>query len=175
MSKESALIAQVGRTIGLWGDLKFHLHTDFPEQFKIGTTYKSSRGDLTISDVNEKRGTIRFVGYESIDSAKKLTNVKIYADEQETRENCDLQSGQYFWFDIIGCSVKQDELLLGKVSDIQRMGDTDYLAIETDSTLVEQSQPKNFLLPYIERYIVKVDTEEKIVYTQDAKDILEAS
>ena len=175
MSKESALIAQVGRTIGLWGDLKFHLHTDFPEQFQIGTTFKSSRGDLTISEFNEKRGTIRFVGYESIDSAKKLTNVKIYADEQQTRENCDLNNGQYFWFDMIGCIVKQDDLVLGKISDIQRMGDTDYLAIETESTLVEQSHPKNFLLPYIERYIVKVDIEEKVVYTQDAKDILEAS
>ena len=175
MSNDQALIAQIGRTIGLWGDLKFHLHTDFPEQFKIGNTYKSNRGDLIISDVNEKRGTIRFVGYESIDSAKKLTNVKIYSDEQQTRENCDLNNGQYFWFDIIGCSVKQDKLLLGKVSDIQRMGDTDYLAIETESILIEQSQPKNFLLPYIERYIVKVDIEKKIVYAQDAKDILEAS
>ncbi len=175
MSKESALIAQVGRTIGLWGDLKFHLHTDFPEQFQIGTTFKSSRGDLTISEFNEKRGTIRFVGYESIDSAKKLTNVKIYANEQQTRENCDLKSGQYFWFDMIGCIVKQDDLILGKIRDIQRMGDTDYLAIETESTLVEKSHPKNFLLPYIERYILNVDIEEKIVYTQDAKDILEAS
>lgn len=175
MSKESALIAQVGRTIGLWGDLKFHLHTDFPEQFQIGTTFKSSRGDLTISEFNEKRGTIRFIGYESIDSAKKLTNVKIYADEQQTRENCDLNNGQYFWFDVIGCSVKQDDLILGKIRDIQRMGDTDYLVIETESTLVEKSHPKNFLLPYIERYILNVDIEEKIVYTQDAKDILEAS
>ena len=30
MVKDDALIAQIGRTIGLWGDLKFHLHTDFP-------------------------------------------------------------------------------------------------------------------------------------------------
>ena len=175
MSTQSALIAQIGRTVGLWGDLKFHLHTDFPEQFKTGTTFKSSRGDLTISEFNEKRGTIRFIGHESIDSAKKLTNVKIYADEQQSRANCNLNSGQYFWFDVIGCIVKQDNLILGKVTDIQRMGDTDYLAIETDSQLLEQSLPKNFLLPYIEQYIIKVDIEKKSVYTQDAKYILEAS
>ena len=52
MSNDDSLIAQIGRTIGLWGDLKFHLHTDFPEQFKVGNTYKSSRGDLTIADIN---------------------------------------------------------------------------------------------------------------------------
>jgi len=175
MSKDNALIAQIGRTIGLWGDLKFHLHTDFPEQFQIGNTYKSNRGDLTISDINHKRGTIRFVGYESIDSAKKLTNVKIFADERQTRENCDLKEGQYFWFDIIGCDVKQENEILGKITDIQRMADTDYLAIKTDKSLVDAGMTKSFLLPYIERYVIDTDIETKIVYTKDAKDILEAS
>ena len=175
MSKDAALIAQIGRTIGLWGDLKFHLHTDFPKQFTVGKTYKSNRGDLTISDINEKRGTIRFVGYESIDSAKKLTNVKIFADEIQTRENCELKEGQHFWFDIIGCVAIQDDESLGKVTDIQRMGDTDYLMIKTDSLLVDLGFSNSFLIPYIERYILNVDCEEKIIYTKDAKDILEAS
>jgi 16S rRNA processing protein RimM len=175
MSQEQFFIAQVGRTVGLWGDLKFHLHTDFPEQFKVGTTYKSNRGDLTISDINFKRGTVRFTGYESIDSAKKLTNTKLFANEIQTKENCDLKEGQHFWFDIIGCTVKQDNEILGVVEDIQRMADIDYLSVKTENTLVESGLSKHFLLPYIERYVLKADTEEKIVYTKDAKDILEAS
>ena len=175
MSNDDSLIAQIGRTIGLWGDLKFHLHTDFPEQFKVGKTYKSNRGDLTIADINFTRGIIRFTGYESIDSAKKLTNTKLYANEEQTKESCDLKEGQHFWFDVIGCVVKQDDEVLGVIEDIQRMADTDYLAIKTDNALVEAGLSKNFLVPYIDRYIIKTDTEEKIVYTQDAKDILEAS
>jgi len=175
MSKDSALIAQIGRTIGLWGDLKFHLHTDFPEQFKVGKTYKSNRGDLTIADINFTRGIIKFRGYESIDSAKKLTNVKIFADESQTRENCDLKEGQHFWFDVIGCSVKQGDEVLGEVTDIQRMADTDYLVIKTDDLLVKEDFSKTFLLPYIDRYVLTVGLEEKIVYTKDAKDILAAS
>ncbi len=175
MSNDNSLIAQIGRTIGLWGDLKFHLHTDFPEQFKVGNTYKSNRGDLTIADINFTRGIIRFTGYESIDSAKKLTNTKLFANEAQSKENCDLNEGQHFWFDIIGCVVKQDDEVLGIIEDIQRMADTDYLSVKTDTVLVEAGLSKNFLLPYIERYIIKADTEEKIVYTKDAKDILEAS
>ncbi|MGB5505397.1 MAG: ribosome maturation factor RimM [Sulfurovum sp.] len=175
MSNDNSLIAQIGRTIGLWGDLKFHLHTDFPEQFKVGKTYKSNRGDLTIADINLTRGIIRFTGYESIDSAKKLTNTKLFSNEEQTKENCDLKEGQHFWFDVIGCVVKQDDDVLGLVEDIQRMADTDYLSVKTEGSLVEAGLSKHFLLPYIERYIIKVDTEEKIVYTKDAKDILEAS
>ena len=175
MSHDDSLIAQIGRTIGLWGDLKFHLHTDFPEQFKVGNTYKSNRGDLTIADINFKRGIIRFTGYESIDSAKKLTNTKIYANIEQTKENCDLKEGQHFWFDVIGCSVKQDDEVLGVIEDIQRMGDTDYLLLKTDDILAASELPKTFLIPYIDRYVLNVDTEEKVVYVKDAKDILEAS
>jgi len=175
MSNDNSLIAQIGRTIGLWGDLKFHIHTDFPEQFKVGTSYKTNRGELTIADINEKRGTIRFVGYESIDSAKKLTNTKIFADVAQTRENCDLDEGQHFWFDIIGCTVEDEGIVIGTIDDIQRMGDTDYLSIKTDESLVKEGLSKSFLLPYIDRYVVKADIEAKIVYTKDAKDILEAS
>ncbi len=175
MSNDDSLIAQIGRTIGLWGDLKFHLHTDFPEQFKVGNTYKSNRGDLTIADINFTRGIIRFTGYESIDSAKKLTNTKLFADEAQTKENCELGEGQHFWFDVIGCTVKQGDEILGEVTDIQRMADTDYLVIKTDDALVNADLSKGFLLPYINRYVLTVDTKEKIVYTKDAKDILEAS
>lgn len=175
MTNDNFFIAQIGRTIGLWGDLKFHLHTDFPEQFKIGHTYKSSRGDLTIADINFTRGIIRFVGYESIDSAKKLTNAKIFTTKEQTKENCALDEGEHFWFDVVGCVVMQGDEVLGVVEDIQRMVDTDYLSVITDDALVQVGMSKNFLLPYIERYVIKTDTKEKIVYTQDAKDILEAS
>jgi len=172
---ETFFIAQIGRTVGLWGDLKLHLHTDFPEQFKTGVTLKSDRGELMISDINFKRGTIRFQGYESIDSAKKLTNAKLYADLKQTQENCALNKGEYFYFDIEGCKVLQGDLLLGIVEEVQRLADTDYLVIQTDEVLVNEGLPKSFLLPYIDRYILRTDIEEKKIYTQDARDILEAS
>jgi len=175
MSKEQFYIAQIGRTIGLWGDLKLNLHTDFPEQFKIGSTFKTDRGELTISDVNLKRNLIRFQGHESIDSAKKLTNAKIYTDLEKTQENCNLEEGQHFYFDIEGCTVVQGDLVLGMVDDIQRMVDTDYLVVTTDKALVEEGFSKSFLLPYIDRYILTANIEEKKIYTKDAKDILEAS
>lgn len=168
-------IAQIGRTVGLWGDLKFHLHTDFPEQFKVGQTYHSDRGELTLSAIDLKKGIVRFQGYEGLDHAKKLTNAKIYASEEETKAGCNLAEGEHFWFDIIGCKVVQGDEVLGEVKDIQRMLDTDYLAIETEESLVAEGLPKNFLLPYIPRYVLKADIENKTISTQDAKDILEAS
>jgi len=175
MSNESALIAQIGRTIGLWGDLKFHLHTDFPEQFQAGKTYHTNNGALTISEINFKRGIIRFIGYESIDSAKRLTNTKLFANEAQTKESCELKKGQYFWFDLIGCEIKENDIVMGKVEDIQRIGDTDYFIIETDVNLTKEGFSKNFLIPYIPQYVLSIDIENKIIQSKDAHSILEAS
>ncbi len=175
MNNEQFFIAQVGRTVGLHGDLKLHLHTDFPEQFQEGTILDSNRGKLEIASYNHVRGLVRFVGYASIESAKKLTNTKLYSTLAQTKEICTLNEGQYFWFDIIGASVYQDEECIGIIEDIDRMLDTDYLVVKTDPLLIEKGMAKDFLLPYIPRYILSVDTDAKRIMTQDAKDILEAS
>jgi 16S rRNA processing protein RimM len=175
MHDEQFFIAQIGRTVGLHGDLKLHLHTDFPEQFQVGTIVDSSRGELEIATYNPVRGLVSFVGHSSIDAAKKLTNTKLYSTMEKTRSQCELDEGQYFWFDIVGASIYQGEECVGTVEDIDRMLDTDYLVIKTDKALIEQGYAKDFLLPYIPRYILSVDTDTKRITTQDAKDILEAS
>jgi 16S rRNA processing protein RimM len=172
---ERFFIAQVGKTVGLWGDLKFHLHTDFPEQFKIGQTYQSDRGPLEIIDINPSRGLVKFRGYESLESAKKLTNAKLFATEEETRRNCELSPGEHFWFEVLGSSVVQDGEILGTVTEIQRMSDVDYLLVKTDAKLLDSGLASTFLIPYIPRYIIKTDIEAKCVQTKDARDILEAS
>jgi len=168
-------IAQVGRTHGLYGDLKLHLHTDFPEQFKAGNTFHSTAGLLEINEVNLKRGTVSFKGYSGVDYAKKLTNAKLYASLEETKERCNLKENEHFWFEIEGCSIMEKGLLLGKISEMQRLADVDYMFIQTDKKLIEEGFSSTFLIPYIERYVVKKDIESKIIFTQDAKEILEAS
>jgi len=168
-------IAQIGRTVGLHGDLKLHLHTDFPEQFQPGTTLESDRGRLTILSYNSDRDLIRFEGYSSMESAKRLTNAKLYASEAQTRACCQLAEGEHFWFDIIGASLYEGGERIGRVKEIDRMLETDYLVIETDKALRSEGLAKEFLLPYIPRYILSVDSAAKRIEVQDARDILEAS
>ena len=169
------MVAQVGKTHGLYGDLKLHLYTDFPEQFQVGYSFDSSAGRLEISRINLQRGTIAFKGYDGVDFAKKLTNTKLYATEEETKERCVLQEGEHFWFDIEGCEVLEDGKRLGKVVEIQRLADVNYLFIETDNQLVEAGFSKSFLVPYIDRYVIEADTDAKVIRTVDTKELLEAS
>ncbi len=168
-------VATIGKTVGLKGELKLHLQTDFPEQFKTGKTFKTKTSQLTIDSFNKKRLLVKFKGYDTPEIAKKLTNQKLYTTVEQTKKDCTLKEGEFFWFDIQGCEIIEDGIKLGKVVDIDRILDTDYLKIQTDVNLTEKKLPKSFLLPYNDRYIVEVDINNKTIKTKQAYNILQAS
>lgn len=179
MSKQSNKllhIAIIGKVVGLNGDMKLHIKSDFPEQFKKGTSFFIDEHEtLTISDVNHERGLIGFVGYNSPEDAKKLTNKNLYTTIERTREECHLEKGEHFWFDIEGCSVVEDGKVLGVVDELDRMGITNYLFIITDEALVKDGFAKSFLLPFNEPFTINIDIKKKIITVSGAMDILEAS
>ena len=168
-------VARIGKTVGLHGDLRLNLLCDFPEQFKKGATFMSDRGDLTIRSYNAGRGTVRFEGIDNVDDAKRLTNAYLYTTKEAGETACRLKEGEYFWYQIIGLDVVDGDERLGRVKEIERMAGTDYLVVETDGELVEKGSVKSFLIPFIDRYIDRVDLEAKKVLTKGAKAILDAS
>jgi len=172
---EKLPIARIGKTVGLRGDLRLNLLSDFPEQFKKGATFMSDKGNLTVSAFNAERGTIRFEGIDNIDDAKRLTNAYLYTTKEATEAVCQLKEGEYFWYQIIGLAVEDEGELLGKVKEIERLAGTDYLLVQTVPSLVESGFAKSFLIPYVDRYIDRVDLEAEKVLTTGAKAILEAS
>jgi len=176
-SKKDLLhVATLGKSVGLRGEMKLHIRTDFPEQFQQNASfYITPEKKVTVADVNFTRGTIRLDGCTTPEDAKKFTNAKLYTTIEDTRFTCKLDEGEYFWFDIIGCGIYEEKKLLGKVEELERILDTDYLKIKTDLALVDQKLPKSFLVPYLDHFIIKVDTKEKKITVEGAYDILEAS
>ncbi len=169
------IIATIGKSVGLRGELKLHLHTDFEEQFKKGATFTTNKNQkLTIQSYNSKRGIVKFLEINTVDDAKKLTNQKLLTSQEDSRKSCELKDGEYFWFDIIGCKVVENEKTLGVVKDIHRIASNDMLEIKTDKSLVEQGLKNSFLIPYVKDiYIDRVDLESKTIYTKDAYSLLE--
>jgi len=170
-------VAKIGKTVGLNGQLKLHIDSDFPEQFSKNSTFQTNKKNtLIVENFNKKNNTIKFIGFDTIEDAKKLINQQLYSTIQDTKNNCTLKDDQYFWFDLIDCKIIEDGKVLGKIIQIHRYPQSDYFEIETNKNLVEeQSLPKIFLLPYISSYILVVDTKDKSIIVQGAFDILEAS
>jgi 16S rRNA processing protein RimM len=170
-------VAVVGKCIGLKGELKLHLKSDFPQQFKEGALfYINDRDFLKIEYYNPKRDIVKFVGFDDRNSSVKLVNKKLYSTVEMSRKNCSLADGEYFWFDVIGSEVLEDDKLLGEVIQIDRIAQIDYLVVKSEHDLVaDLNLAKKFYIPYIDRYIKKFDLEAKKIFTKDAFLLLESS
>jgi 16S rRNA processing protein RimM len=166
-------IAKIGKTYGLKGWQKIHLLTDFPEQFKPGTSFESDKTTLIIEKLDLKRGLVKFKGVDTPEDAKKLTNRMLYTTEKATKENIKLKKDEYFWFDIIGCDVYENGELLGRVKEIERANETDYLVINTDEAFTEKGYPKRFLIDF-KRNVKDVDVENKKIEATGAKELLDS-
>ncbi len=169
-------IATLGRTVGLGGDVKLHIKTDFPEQFVPNATFTTDKKQtIRLIDVNDQRGTVRIEGFQSLESAKRLTNARLYTTQEATREQCVLDEDEFFWFDVIGCKVYESGQCLGVVQEIERISIHDYLSVRTDDALVAQGESKDFLIPYHEPFLVNTDIVQKRIDVEGALDILQAS
>lgn len=169
-------VAKLGKAVGLKGQQKVHIDSDFPDQFKKGSSFYTSKDQkLIVESYNTTSSLIKFVGIDNVDDAKKLTNKELFTSQEDSKDNCKLEKDQFFWFDIMECLIVENDLILGKVIDIQRLPLDDYFIVETSQELIKQNLPKTFMIPYIPTYILNVDIENKTITTTGARDILEAS
>lgn len=173
---EKIYVAKLGKTIGLNGTMKVYIDSDFPEQFKKNAIFTTQKNrSLTIENFNPHNSTVKFVDINSVEEAKKLTNSHLFTSMEATKEECELKENQYFWFDLMDCTLIENGETLGKIVDIQRLPLDDYFVIETSKELQEKELSKQFLVPYNEQFIQDVDIKNKQITVINTKAILEAS
>ena len=169
-NEDNFIIASIGRQVGLNGEFKLNIFSDFTDQFKKDAKFSTSKGELEIEYYLAKSSKIKFKNINVNDS--HLVNAKIYSNINETRQKCLLKKDEFFYFDIISCVVVENEEKLGEVKDIQKIGNTDYFHIKTFEKFSHFS--KNLMLPYIDKYIEKVDVKEKKIFSKNALILLES-
>ncbi|CAA6800085.1 MAG: 16S rRNA processing protein RimM [uncultured Campylobacterales bacterium] len=167
-------VATIGKSVGLKGELKLHIISDFKSQFKKNRTYYfEDHSKIVIENFNQNNNRVKFYNYDDIDIAKTLTNKNIYSTKKESSKNLDLRENEFLWFELIGYTIIENHKVLGTISTIDRISDIDYLLINTDEEF--QKIAKRFCLPYDKKYIIEVDSKNRIIKTKNAYDILENS
>ena len=174
---DKVYVAKIGKTVGLKGQLKLHIDSDFPEQFSKNSQFETNKNiNLTIEIFNKKNNVVKFMNFDTIEGVQKLINQQLFTTLENTKKNCNLKSNQYFWFDLEGCKIIENDKTIGKIIEIHRYPISDYFEIETNESLVkEQALANSFLLPYLEQYIIDVNIENKTIVVKGAFDILKAS
>lgn len=149
-------MGRIGKSVGLNGGLKLHLESDFPECLKKGVKVSvaplnafsraSSFKDYVIHSYEHAKNLLFLETIHTPEKAKELTNLGLFMSEAESKKLCVLKEGEFFYCDLVGLSVVEENEILGKVIEIQRISQTDYFMVETTRSLVEKGLAKIFLI-----------------------------
>lgn len=173
---ELIVVAQLGKTVGLQGEIKLHNKSDFPEQFQKGAVFYLKDGtSVCIQKFNSHKQSVIFEGKISQEDVSMLVNSYLYTTKEMTKSSISLDEQEYFYFDIVGLDIEENGEKLGVIVEIENIAGINYFVIETAKYLVESGYAKIFMLPYVDRYIKSCDLQKRCVDTMGAKDILEAS
>jgi 16S rRNA processing protein RimM len=165
---EFVTIARVSKTQGRNGEVAATLLTDFPELFATrkklfalggsaeqgggASGTKTSRRKLDLDEHWFHKGMVvlKFAGVDSIGEAETLVGSEIQVPRSERAA---LGRDEFYVSDLIGCTVTDAGLEIGRIKDVQfGSGEAPLLVIEGE---------KEYLVPFASAYIQKIVLEQK--------------
>ncbi|CAM3021674.1 16S rRNA-processing protein [Streptococcus acidominimus] len=155
-------VGKIVNTQGLQGELRVLSVTDFAdERFKKGSQLSIfSKQDEHLLDVEvashrkqKNFDIVKFKGLYHINDVEKYKGTVLKVAETNLSE---LAEDEFYYHEIIGLDVYEDEVFIGKISEILQPG-------ANDVWVVKRQGKKDLLLPYIPPVVLNVDVEGKRV------------
>ncbi len=149
-------VGNIVNTFGLKGELKVKSLTEFAEiRFKKGQQlYIEKDHEFEIVIVKNMRWhkeflLVLFEGLEDINLVEKYKGCDIYISKEDVHA---LPVGQYYYFELQGCNVYENNKCIGTVTSVED-GYQTLLRINIGE--------KEVLIPYVEAFIQNVDVAQK--------------
>ena len=156
-------IGKITKPVGFKGHIKVIPLTDFPERFKklkdvflfdekkdkVITDKKNGSDRFNIKEVSLISNFIKLKleGYDDINETAELINKLICIDE---KKRVKLPKGLYYYYEMEGCTVYEDDMRLGEVARIDNFGSSDILFIKT-------GKGNEVMIPLLKEFVKKID------------------
>lgn len=155
MTNEKIRVGRIVKGFGIKGEVKVKIFTDFPEKrFKSKKILYIERDagflDVTIESVryHQEHALVKFIGYPDLTSVEPLAQSDVYVD----KSSIDTKEAVHY-FQLMNMEVYDDsDKLIGIVSDVMETPAHAILRIKTEA--------KDVLIPYVDAFILKVDTKK---------------
>lgn len=162
-------VGRINKPHGIRGEIELTVMTDYPERFKIGSTFYlnpplPSIKEVEIQNVRKKKNTllIKFIGLDDRDQADDLSGREVAVARDDLME---LKADQYWHFDLIGMRVvTTDNRELGSIVEVLT-GKANDVFIVRDG--------KEYLIPAISEVVEKVDIKNKTMLINPIPGLLE--
>ena len=167
-NKNFIAIGKIVKTIEIKGNLKIIPLTDFTERFY--TTHMvylfnekennffvngfTGGKEFAISEskVFENYVNVRFDLFNSIERSKELIDLILMIDE---KDRIKLEEGNFYYYELVGCDVYENDVKLGRINSIQNYGSGDLFNI--------QYGDREILIPFNKEFVKEIDTAKKRV------------
>ena len=154
---EKLKIGKIVGTHALKGELKIRSFSDFNDQrFVVGhKLYLNEIVDpFIIKTVRVHKGNylISFEGLQDINLVEKYVGYNVYG----LKEDVELDDDEYFYDDLIGCQIINNDQEIGKVESVYFNGAHDVLTVQTAN--------KKIAIPYVDAFIENEDIENKKIF-----------
>jgi 16S rRNA processing protein RimM len=156
-SGEFITLARVVKTQGRRGEVAAEVHSNFPGRFTEGMRLfalppaaEDTRRELQVEELwpHKELLVLKFLGVDSISEAEPLVRCELQVPRAERVE---LESGWNYVSDLVGCSVLDHGIAVGRIEDVQ------FGAGEAPLLIVADSAGKKFDVPFAGAYLETVD------------------
>lgn len=155
--KSQIVVGRIGGAHGLRGWLKImsytrpkeNIFTYSPWLVHVDNTWQEI--EIEESQQRGERLLVKMPGIENPEDARVYMNCDIAITREQLPA---LDEGEYYWHDLIGLEVfNQDEINLGKISEVTETGANDVLVVSRDG-----ENKKSILVPLVmDVYVKQVD------------------
>ncbi|WP_226034967.1 ribosome maturation factor RimM [Aquibacillus saliphilus] len=165
-------VGKIVNTHGIKGEVKVVRITDFDERFQKGKQlyWVDKDGNnltpLTVAGhrIHKNFDLLYFESYNSINDVEPLKEGMLKINEESLT---DLDDGEYYYHEIIGCSVQTTSgEVLGSVKEILSPG-------ANDVWVVERPKQKDLLIPYIADVVKQINVEENRIVIEPLEGLLD--
>ncbi|AGK71114.1 16S rRNA-processing protein RimM [Streptococcus cristatus] len=152
-------VGKIVNTQGLQGEMRVLSVTDFAEErFKKGNKLALfDKKDQFVMDVEiashrkvKNFDIIKFKGMYHINDIEKFRDFSLKVAEEDL---ADLEDGEFYYHEIIGLEVYENDVLLGTIKEILQPG-------ANDVWVVKRKGKRDLLLPYIPPVVLGIDIEQ---------------
>lgn len=157
-------IGKIVDTHGIKGELRIRSNflkkeLVFVPSFKLYIGKEKKEEIITTYRHHKEFDMVTLNGYTNINEVLKYLKSDVYIN----RDDLKLEDNEYLLDDLIGMQVQEMEENIGKITDFVYNNGNILLVVSGNST---------FYIPYKSNYIVNVDRKNKMVYTENAKDLI---
>lgn len=151
-------VGKIVNTQGLQGEMRVLSVTDFAEErFKKGNKLALfDKKDQFVMDVEiashrkvKNFDIIKFKDMYHINDIEKFRDFTLKVREEDLT---DLEDGEFYYHEIIGLEVYENDVLLGTIKEILQPG-------ANDVWVVKRKGKRDLLLPYIPPVVLGIDIE----------------